>query len=167
MIDRVYNVLFLCTGNSARSIMAEGIMDMMGEGHFHAYSAGTEPKGFVHPLALELLEHFDCPIDRMRSKSWDEFTRADAAQMDFIITVCDDAADEACPIWPGQPMIAHWSFEDPSRCDGSEEQKREVFHKVFREIMARIGIFVSLPHGMLERHAIHHQVQEIGLRARA
>ena len=160
--DRTYNVLFLCTGNSARSIMAEALLNTMGKGRFHAYSAGSQPGGTVNPFAIEQIAPTGYRLDNLRSKSWDEFGAPDAPQMDFIITVCDNAAGETCPYWPGHPQSAHWGFEDPAAATGTDEQKREVFHKVFRQIMARINIFVGLPLHMLEKAAIKREIDAIG-----
>ncbi|AMP14918.1 arsenate reductase ArsC [Collimonas pratensis] len=162
MNDKVYNVLFLCTGNSARSIMAEALIATMGKGRFRGFSAGSHPGGTVNPFAVEQIEQTGYPLDKLRSKSWDEFATADAPQMDFIITVCDNAAGETCPYWPGHPLSAHWGFEDPAAANGTDEHKREVFHKVYRQIMARINVFVSLPLHMLEKNAIKHEMDAIG-----
>lgn len=162
MTDKVYNVLFICTGNSARSIMAEALVTTMGKGRFQGYSAGSHPGGTVNPFALEQIAQTGYALDKLRSKSWDEYSAFDAPQMDFIITVCDNAAGEVCPYWPGHPMSAHWGFEDPSLATGTDEEKRAVFHKVFRQIMTRMSIFVSLPLQMLEKHAIEHEITAIG-----
>ena len=162
MTDKVYNVLFLCTGNSARSIMAEALLNTLGKGRFHAYSAGSQPGGTVNPLTLEKLQALDYPTDTLRSKSWDEFAAPDAPQMDFIITVCDNAAGEVCPVWPGQPISAHWGFEDPAAAVGSEDERRHVFEKVFRQISSRINIFTSLPIAALDKAAIHRELKQIG-----
>ncbi len=162
MTDKTFNVLFLCTGNSARSIMAEALITTMGKGRFQGYSAGSFPGGVVNPFAIEQIQHTDYPVTHLRSKSWDEFAAAEAPHMDFIITVCDDAAGEVCPIWPGHPLTAHWGFEDPAAFVGTDEEKRALFHKIFRQIMARISIFVSLPLAMLEKNAIHHEIKKIG-----
>lgn len=162
MTAKVYNVLFLCTGNSARSIMAEALLNTLGKGRFHAYSAGSQPGGTVNPLTLEKLQALDYPTDTLRSKSWDEFAAPDAPQMDFIITVCDNAAGEVCPVWPGQPISAHWGFEDPAAAVGSEDERRHVFEKVFRQISSRINIFTSLPIAALDKAAIHRELKQIG-----
>ena len=162
MSDKVYNVLFLCTGNSARSIMAEALVTTMGKGRFKGYSAGSKPAGAVNPFAVEQIRGTGYPLENLRSKSWDEFGAADAPQMDFIITVCDNAAGEVCPYWPGHPMSAHWGFEDPAAVVGSDEDKRAAFHKVFRQIMTRVNVFASLPLHMLEKNAIHHELKAIG-----
>jgi len=161
-MDRTFNVLFLCTGNSARSIMAEAILTHVGKGRFKAYSAGSHPSGTVHPTAIALLADAGCPIDAPRSKSWNEFSRPDAPHMDFVITVCDNAAGEVCPVWPGQPMSAHWGFEDPAAFKGTDEARAEVFRKVFRQILSRVNIFVSLPLHMLEKNAIKQELDKIG-----
>ena len=162
MSDKVYNVLFLCTGNSARSIMAEALVSTMGHGRFRGFSAGSHPGGVVNPFAVEQIAATGYPLDKLRSKSWDEFGAGEAPHMDFIITVCDNAAGEVCPYWPGHPMSAHWGFEDPAAAVGSDEDKRAAFHKVFRQIMARINIFVSLPLAMLEKNAVQHELAAIG-----
>lgn len=162
MPNKTYNVLFLCTGNSSRSIMAEALVTTMGNGRFRGFSAGSKPNGAVNPFAIELVESTSYPTEQLRSKSWDEYASADAPQMDFIITVCDDAAGEVCPYWPGHPMTAHWGFEDPAAATGTDEHKREVFHKVFRQIMARVNIFVNLPLHTLETNAIQHEIKRIG-----
>lgn len=162
MTDKVYNVLFLCTGNSARSVMAEALVSNMGKGRFRGFSAGSHPGGSVNPFAIEQIEATGYPLDKLRSKSWDEFGTADAPHMDFIITVCDNAAGEVCPYWPGHPLSAHWGFEDPAAATGTDAEKREVFHKVFRQIMTRMNVFVSLPLHMLEKNAIQHEIKAIG-----
>ena len=162
MTDKTYNVLVLCTGNSARSIMAEALINTMGNGRFRAYSAGSHPSGRVNPFAIEKVAAVNYPTDTLRSKSWDEFAQADAPQMDFIVTVCDNAAGEMCPIWPGQPVSAHWGFEDPAAVEGSDADKRRAFDTVFRQIMARVRIFVSLPLNTLDKAAIHREMKAIG-----
>ncbi|MFZ6771499.1 arsenate reductase ArsC [Undibacterium sp. SXout7W] len=164
MSDKIYNVLFLCTANSSRSIMAEALITSMGHGRFRGFSAGSFPGGVVNPLAIEQVQTTDYPLDLLRSKSWDEFAADDAPVMDFIITVCDDAAGEVCPIWPGHPLTAHWGFQDPAAVTGTDEEKRAVFHSVFRQIMGRVSAFVNLPLAMLERNAIHQEIQAIGSR---
>jgi protein-tyrosine-phosphatase len=143
--EKIYNVLFLCTGNSARSIIAECVLNHLGQGRFRAYSAGSFPKGEVHPYALELLRRRDFDTRNLRSKSWDEFASADAPQLDFVFTVCDNAANEVCPVWPGQPTTAHWGIPDPAEIDGSEAEKRLAFADTLRVLTNRIGIFVNLP----------------------
>lgn len=162
MDDKTYNVLFICTGNSARSIMAEALMTTMGKGRFRGFSAGSHPGGTVNPFAIEQVAATGYPLNQLRSKSWNEFGAGDAPHMDFIFTVCDNAAGETCPYWPGHPVSAHWGFEDPAAATGSDEEKRAVFHKVFRQIMTRMNIFLSLPLHMLEKNAIHGEVTAIG-----
>jgi arsenate reductase len=163
MQEKVYNVLFLCTGNSARSIMAEALVTTMGKGRFKGFSAGSHPGGTVNPFAIEQVAHTGYPTDELRSKSWDEFGVPDAPHMDFIITVCDNAAGEVCPHWPGHPMSAHWGFEDPAAAlVNSVEEKRTVFNRIFRQIMTRMNIFVSLPLHILEKNAIQREIQAIG-----
>jgi arsenate reductase len=162
MADRIYNVLFLCTGNSARSILAEGILRKDGAGHFRAFSAGSDPKGRVNPFALTVLGSFDYPTDGFRSKSWEEFARPDAPVMDFAFTVCDNAAGETCPVWPGQPMTAHWGIEDPATVEGSDVQKEAAFVTAFRYLKARIGVFAALPLTSLDKIALGTKLREIG-----
>jgi len=162
MHEKTYNVLFLCTGNSARSIMAEALLTTMGKGRFCGFSAGSHPGGVVNPFAIEQVKKMDYPIENLRSKSWDEYAQPDAPKMDFIITVCDNAAGEVCPVWPGQPIAAHWGFEDPARAIGSDEEKRRVFEKVCRQIMSRVHVFLGLPLAILEKSAIQHEVKSIG-----
>ena len=162
MQQKTWNVLFLCTGNSARSIMAEALLSTMGKGRFRVFSAGSQPGGTVHPFAVEQVKATGYPLDNLRSKSWDEYAAPDAPKMDFIITVCDNAAGEVCPIWPGQPASAHWGFEDPAAAIGSDDEKRAVFVKVFRQIMAHVHVFVSLPIDMLEKNAIQRELKKIG-----
>ncbi|QAA93391.1 arsenate reductase ArsC [Pollutimonas thiosulfatoxidans] len=154
MSDKVYNTLFLCTENSARSIMAEVLLNSFGHGRFRAFSAGSRPGPHVNPLTLQILNSSRLPVDGLRSKSWDEFARPDAPQMDFVITLCDSAAGEECPVWPGQPITAHWGFEDPAACTGNSEEQRQHFDKVFRQIANRIKILSSLPLATLDRVAI-------------
>jgi arsenate reductase (thioredoxin) len=158
----MHNVLFLCTGNSARSVLAEVYLGAVGAGQFRAYSAGSHPKGSVHPLTLETLQHAGLPATNLRSKSWDEFARSDAPKMDFVITVCDSAAGEVCPVWPGQPITAHWSFPDPAAFQGSDDDARSVFREVFRQIRARVDLLRNLPIGKLERLAIKQELDGIG-----
>lgn len=162
MTDKTYNVLFLCTGNSARSIMAEALVTTMSKGRFRGYSAGSHPGGKVNPFAIEQVKTTGYPVDNLRSKSWDEFAGAGAPQMDFIITVCDNAAGEVCPVWPGHPVSAHWGFEDPAAVEGTDEEKRAAFVKVFRQIMSRMNTFVNLPVHMLDKNAIRAEMQKIG-----
>lgn len=162
MSEKTYNVLFLCTGNSARSIMAEALITTMGHGRFKGYSAGSKPNGTVNPFAIEQVKKTGYPTDKLRSKSWDEFAEPDAPHMDFIITVCDNAAGEQCPYWPGHPTSAHWGFEDPAAVEGSDEEKRAAFEKIFKQIMARMNSFVSLPVHMLDKQAIRLEMKKIG-----
>lgn len=162
MTGRTYNVLFLCTGNSARSILAEAVLNAIGEGRFRAYSAGSHPAGAVHPFTLELLRRDRLPTDGLRSKSWDEFSAPGASHMDFVITVCDNAAGEVCPVWPGQPMTAHWGFEDPAAVRGDEELRRAAFERVFRQILHRVRLLIGLPVEKLERLALQERLREIG-----
>ncbi|XAH22670.1 arsenate reductase ArsC [Xylophilus sp. GW821-FHT01B05] len=162
MTEKIFNVLVLCTGNSARSIMAEALINTLGQGRFRAYSAGSHPNGRVNPRAIDKARQVGYPVEHLRSKSWDEFAVPDAPQMDFIVTVCDNAAGEVCPIWPGQPISAHWGFEDPAAVEGSDEAKQRGFDTVFRQIMGRVRIFVSLPFASLDRAAIKREMQAIG-----
>ena len=162
MADHVYNVLFICTGNSARSIMAEAILNRQGRGRFHAYSAGSHPKGAVNPRALRLLERVKFDTAGCRSKSWDEFAAPGAPAMDFVFTVCDDAAGEVCPVWPGQPMTAHWGVPDPARADGTPAEIDLAFADSFRMLSTRISIFVSLPMDKLDRLSLRKRLHEIG-----
>jgi len=160
--DRVFNVLFLCTGNSARSILAEAILNHAGRGRFRAFSAGSHPGGTVNPFAIELLSRQGLVVADLRSKSWDEFAVATAPGLDFVFTVCDNAAGEVCPIWPGMPMTAHWGIEDPAAVQGSDEEKRKAFAKAFTEMNRRISLFVSLPLAKLDSMAIKREVDQIG-----
>jgi arsenate reductase (thioredoxin) len=160
--DRPYNVLFLCTGNSARSILAESILRKDGAGRFRAFSAGSTPKGAVHPLALRTLESLDYPTDGMRSKSWQEFAAAGAPAMDFVFTVCDNAAGEACPIRPGQPMTAHWGIEDPAAAEGTDLEKQAAFMTAFRYLKNRVSIFCNLPLRGIDRLSLGTKLREIG-----
>ncbi|HMD28917.1 MAG TPA: arsenate reductase ArsC [Steroidobacteraceae bacterium] len=162
MAERVYNVLFLCTGNSARSILAEAILNRRGKGRFKAFSAGSHPRGAVHPLALALLERKGLPTEGLRSKAWDEFAAPGAPKLDFVFTVCDNAAGEVCPIWPGQPMTAHWGQPDPAAVDGSDLDKTNAFREAFRMLERRIGMFTSLPIASLDQLSLRHKVREIG-----
>lgn len=162
MPDRVYNVLFLCTGNSARSILAEAMLNKDGQGRFRAFSAGSQPKGQPHPLALQTLQETDYPTDGLRSKSWDEFAAPGAPPLDFVFTVCDNAAGEACPLWPGQPVTAHWGIEDPAAAEGSEIERKRAFVTAQRYLKNRIAAFVSLPLGSLDQVALSFRVREIG-----
>ena len=162
MSEKIYNVLVLCTGNSARSIMAEALINAMGNGRFRAYSAGSHPTGVVNPFAVEQLAALGYPLDTLRSKSWGEFARPGASQMDFVITVCDKAAGEVCPVWPGQPISAHWGFEDPAAVEGDDEVKRRAFAKIFRQITNRVRIFINLPLEKLDTLAIKREMDRIG-----
>ena len=166
MADRVYNVLFLCTGNSARSILGEAIVNQLGQqrdgGCFRGFSAGSQPKGEVHPYALDLLKSLRLPVDGLSSKSWDVFAAPGAPQMDFIFTVCDNAAGEACPAWPGQPMTAHWGIPDPAAVDGTEIERRAAFRQAFAALESRIKLFLSLPFASLDRMTLQSRLEAIG-----
>jgi arsenate reductase (thioredoxin) len=161
MSDRPQNVLFLCTGNSARSIMAEALLNHWGKGRFRAFSAGSFPKGQIHPLATELLQLTGLPTEGLRSKSWDEFAAPGAPPIDFVITVCDNAAGEVCPVWPGKPMTAHWGVADPAAVQGDAE-RAAAFHKALAELEARIKLFVNIPIASLDRLALQQSVRAIG-----
>ena len=162
MATREFNVLFLCTGNSARSIMAECAMNRWGKGKFKASSAGSHPAGAVHPMTLQLLNELNYETRRLRSKSWDEFARADSPPLDFVFTVCDKVAGEMCPVWPGQPITAHWGASDPAAFVGTDEAKRRFFLRIYTELENRIKIFTSLPFESLDRFALERRVREIG-----
>jgi arsenate reductase (thioredoxin) len=162
MAPRPFNVLFLCTGNSARSILAESLMNHLGAARFRAYSAGSFPKGEVHPLSLELLRTLDLPCAGARSKSWDEFAKPGAPQIDFVFTVCDQAAGEVCPIWPGNPITAHWGIPDPAAVHGPDEIRRKAFHDALHALQNRIVLFLALPHDSLDRLALQRRATEIG-----
>jgi arsenate reductase len=162
MADKPYNVLFLCTGNSARSVMAECILNRWGHGRFRAYSAGSQPKGRVHPMTLRLLRDYNYRTDSLRSKSWDEFAKPEAPPLDFVFTVCDNAAEEVCPVWPGQPMTAHWGVEDPAAFVGPEDKALAFFKRVYSYLDNRIKIFVSLPIGSLDRLSLQRRLEAIG-----
>ncbi|MGQ7791099.1 arsenate reductase ArsC [Faunimonas sp. B44] len=162
MDDHRYNVLFLCTGNSARSIIAEALLNRHGRGRFKAYSAGSHPKGEVHPYTIELLRSLGFETDAFRSKDWDEFARPGAPELDFVFTVCDNAAGETCPVWPGQPMTAHWGIPDPAAAEGTEAQKHLAFAEACRMLTNRISIFVNLPIRSLDRIALTRKLAEIG-----
>ena len=162
MAGQPLNVLFLCTGNSARSILAEAFLNSAGRGKFRAYSAGSHPNGTVNPFALELLQKNRISTDSLRSKNWDEFSKPGAPHMDFIFTVCDNAAGEVCPIWPGRPMTAHWGVADPAAVQGSDDDKREAFHGAFTQLTTRIRLFLSLPFEKLEQTALKRRLEEIG-----
>ena len=162
MTDSIYNVLFLCTGNSARSILAECILNREGQGRFKAFSAGSQPKGQVHPFALELLKKMNHPTAGLRSKSWDEFAAPGAPHLDFVFTVCDNAANEVCPIWPGQPMTAHWGVPDPATAEGTEAERHLAFAEAYRMLRNRVSIFVSLPIAAIDRLSLQKRLDEIG-----
>jgi arsenate reductase len=163
---RPFNVLFLCTGNSARSILAEQLINYWGSGRFHGYSAGSHPKGQVHPIAVALLEHMKLPTAGLRSKSWDEFATPGTPPLDFVFTVCDNAAGEVCPLWPGQPMTAHWGVEDPAAVEGSETERWLAFRRAFKELENRIKVFTSLPIRTLDCLKLQQALDAIG-RSRA
>jgi arsenate reductase (thioredoxin) len=160
--SKTYNVLFLCTGNSARSILAEVIMNQVGGGRFRGYSAGSFPKGEVNPFAIDLLRQLKLPTDGLRSKSWDEFARAGAPALHFVFTVCDNAAGEACPVWPGQPMTAHWGIPDPAAVEGSDAQKSLAFREAFKSLENRLKAFTSLPLASIDRLSLQQRLDEIG-----
>jgi arsenate reductase len=162
MSARTYNVLFLCTGNSARSILAEAIMNGAGGGIFHGHSAGSQPKGEVHPLALDQLRQAKLPVEGLRSKSWSEFAVPGAPAMDFVFTVCDNAANEVCPVWPGQPVTAHWGVPDPAAVEGTEEEKQRAFLSAYLQLQSRIQLFLALPLESLDRMSLQQRVVEIG-----
>jgi arsenate reductase len=164
MTEKVYNVLFICTQNSVRSIMAEGLLNSLGRGHFVAYSAGSHPAGRVNPFALKTLERLRIPIDGYRSKDWDEFARPGAPVMDFVFTVCDKAAGEVCPVWPGQPMTAHWGVPDPAAVKGSDEEKAKAFWDSAVILKRRLELMLALPLTSLDRLAIQREIKDIGLR---
>jgi len=164
MSEKVFNVLFICTGNSARSILAEAILNREGAGRFRAHSAGSDPKGEVHPYATDLLKRMNYPTTGIRSKSWDEFAKPGAPPLDFAFTVCDNAAGEVCPVWPGQPMTAHWGLPDPAAVAGSEAEKRAAFADAFRMLNNRIGIFVNLPVASLDKLSLQKRLDDIGRR---
>lgn len=164
MSKKTYHVLFLCTGNSARSIMAEALLNTSGEGRFRAYSAGSHPTGRVNLLALEMVKLTGYPLEALRSKSWDEFARPDSPSLDFVFTVCDNAAGEVCPVWPGQPITAHWGVEDPAAVQGTEEEKRQAFWRVFVQLQRRIQLFTCLPIDKLDRLSLQREVTQLGRR---
>ena len=161
-MSKTYNVLFLCTGNSARSIMAEAILNHKGRPNFHGFSAGSHPAGKVNPFALSQLESANLPIVGLRSKSWEEFAKPAAPTMDFVFTVCDNAANEVCPVWSGQPITAHWGVEDPAQVSGSDDDKRKAFRTVFLVLERRISLLLALPLVGLNRLAVKHEVDDIG-----
>lgn len=160
--EKIYNALFLCTGNSARSILGEAIMNRLGAGRITAQSAGSHPKGAVHPYALDLLRQFNYKTESFRSKSWDEFAGKDATNFDFVFTVCDQAAAETCPLWPGQPMTAHWGIPDPAAAEGTEAEKRAAFADAYGRLHNRIAIFVSLPLASIDRLSLKNRLDQIG-----
>jgi arsenate reductase (thioredoxin) len=162
MSEKTYNVLFLCTGNSARSIIAECVLNKLGRGRFRAFSAGSFPKGEVHPYAVELLRRQAFDTDALRSKSWNEFAAPGAPQLDFVFTVCDNARGEVCPIWPGQPMTAHWGMPDPAAADGNEAERRLAFAETLRMLNNRVGAFVNLPLKSLDKLSLQKQIDGIG-----
>lgn len=162
MSERTYNVLFICTGNSARSIIAEAVLNQLGAGRFRAYSAGSQPAGQVNPLTLETLRSRKFDTSGLRSKSWDEFAAPDAPQMDFIFTVCDKAGGESCPLWPGHPVTAHWGFPDPAAVQGSWDDKLKAFATTFREISQRLRVFLNLPLDKLDRMSLQHELRKLG-----
>ncbi|GAB1575734.1 arsenate reductase ArsC [Bordetella petrii] len=162
MPDKIYHALFICTGNSARSILAEGLLNGLGQGRFRAWSAGSQPKGEVHPLALATLQRLGLPADGYRSKSWDEFATPDGPQFDFIFTVCDNAAGEACPIWPGKPMTAHWGVPDPAAAAGTQEERLKAFQDAALALKRRIELFLALPLERLDGMSLQQQLRDIG-----
>lgn len=162
MSDGIYNVLFLCTGNSARSILAEVLLNNLGSGRFKAFSAGSHPKGKVHPFTIDLLERSSLPTEGLRSKNWDEFALPGAPKLDFVFTVCDDAANEQCPVWPGQPMTAHWGMPDPAAVTGDETIRRLAFADTARMLRNRISIFISLPMKSLDKLSLQKRIEDIG-----
>jgi protein-tyrosine-phosphatase len=162
MTDRIYNVLFLCTGNSARSILAESLLNHIGRGRFRAFSAGSHPNGTVNPFVREMIERQNLPTEHLRSKSWDEFAVAGAAPLDFVFTVCDNAAGEVCPYWPGQPMTAHWGVEDPAAVTGEDDIKRAAVMKAFIQLKRRIELFLALPLNKLDNMSLQKSLDDIG-----
>ncbi|MFU0505784.1 arsenate reductase ArsC [Pseudaminobacter sp. NGMCC 1.201702] len=162
-MTQTYNVLFLCTGNSARSILAEAILQKDGEGRFRPFSAGSQPKGEVHPFAIELLKNLKRDTSFARSKSWDEFATPEAPKMDFVFTVCDSAANETCPLWPGHPMTAHWGIPDPAAAQGTDAEKHLAFAEAYRQLSNRISAFLSLPLASIDRMSLQTKLREISL----
>ena len=162
MANRAFNVLFLCTGNTARSVLAEGILRRDGAGRFNAFSAGSHPKGLVNPFAIRTLAAYDYPTEGFRSKKWDEFAVPGAPKMDFVFTVCDSAAGEACPVWPGHPMTAHWGVEDPAAIEGADIDKERAFNAAFRFLRNRISAFIALPFASLDEMALQNRLRDIG-----
>ena len=165
MSDQLSNVLFLCTGNSARSILAEAILNRVGKGRFQAFSAGSQPKGEVHSYALQLLGSLNHDVSFARSKSWEEFAAPGAPEMNFVFTVCDSAANEACPVWPGQPMTAHWGIPDPAAVEGTDAENHLAFAEAYRMLNSRISIFTSLPMASIDKLALQRRLDEIGQNA--
>jgi arsenate reductase len=161
-LQRPYNILVLCTGNSARSIIGEALFNTMGAGRFQAFSAGSHPSGRVNPFAVEQVRELGYPVDNLRSKSWDEFALPGAPEMDFVVTVCDNAAGEVCPLWPGHPVTAHWGFPDPAAVQGTDEVKRAAFAQTLRQIRNRVQLFLSLPLETLDRMAIENRMRDLG-----
>jgi arsenate reductase len=161
-LQRPYNILVLCTGNSARSIIGEALFNTMGAGRFQAFSAGSHPSGRVNPFAVEQVRELGYPVDNLRSKSWDEFAAPGAPEMDFVVTVCDNAAGEVCPLWPGHPVTAHWGFPDPAAVVGTDEEKRAAFAQTLRQIRNRVQLFLSLPLETLDRMAIENRMRDLG-----
>ncbi len=162
MSDKIINVLFLCTGNSARSIIGEALINHWGQGKFRGFSAGSHPKGKVNPLTIELLKHHDFPTDELRSKDWDEFTKADAPKIDIVITVCDNAAAETCPVWPGHPVTAHWGVADPAIVNDDDDAKMEAFHHAFCELENRVKLLVNLPIDSFDAASLQKKLKKIG-----
>ena len=162
MSERIYNVLFLCTGNSARSILAEAILNQIGKGRFRAYSAGSHPAGKVNPYVLEMLAAQNLPVAELRSKSWEEFAAPGAPALDFVFTVCDNAAGEVCPVWPGQPVSAHWGIEDPAAVKGDDAARRHAVHTALQLLNRRISVFINLPFAKLDKMALKQEVDSIG-----
>ncbi len=162
MSNNIYNVLFLCTGNSARSIMAEALLNHLGRGRFRAFSAGSHPGGNVNPFAIEQLQHARLTTEGLRSKNWEEFSQPGSPSLDFVFTVCDNAAGEVCPIWPGQPMTAHWGIEDPAAVQGTDEEKRYAFKQAFNQLNRRISLFLSLPFAKIDNMALKKELDTIG-----
>ena len=162
MSERIYNVLFLCTGNSARSILAEAILNQIGKGRFRAYSAGSHPAGKVNPYVLEMLAAQNLPVAELRSKSWEEFAAPGAPALDFVFTVCDNAAGEVCPVWPGQPVSAHWGIEDPAAVQGDDAARRHAVHTALQLLNRRISVFINLPFAKLDKMALKQEVDSIG-----
>lgn len=160
--EKIYNALFLCTGNSARSIMAEVMLNSMGNGRFKAWSAGSHPAGKVNPFALELLAKNHLPVEDLRSKNWEEFAGSGAPQIDFVFTVCDNAAGEICPIWPDRPMTAHWGIPDPAAAEGSDDEKRKAFFLAYNQLRTRLSLFINLPLDRLDKMTLQQQLKDIG-----